>query len=183
VFLNEKLRSMQWVAIGLAAAGVIYLTVQYGRLPWIALVLAFSFGFYGLFKKMAPLGALHGMTLEMAVLFVPALGYLIWVETQGIGAFGHVSLGQNLLIVMAGVVTVAPILLFGSAARMIPLSIVGVLQYIAPTLQFLIGVLIYNEPFTHVQLIGFSIIWLALILYWLEGVLHRRKASSSAAVL
>ena len=174
VFLRERLRPWQWVPIGLAAVGVAYLTATYGRLPWIALTLAFSFGFYGLVKKTAPLGSVFGMTLETGILFLPALLYLLVEEFAGQGAFLHAGAVSDGLLIGAGLVTTLPLLLFAAAARRIPLSMVGVLQYIAPTLQLLIGVLVYNEPFTQAQAIGFGAVWLALALFAAEGTLARR---------
>ncbi|MCU0485486.1 MAG: EamA family transporter RarD [Anaerolineales bacterium] len=178
VFLREKLRAGQWLPVGLAALGVVYLTISYQKLPWIALVLAFTFGLYGLIKKIAPLGSLHSLALETALLFVPSLAYLLWAEVQGSGAFGHVETGTTLLLVFTGVVTALPLLLFGAGARLIPLSLIGLLQYLAPTLQFLIGVLIYGEPFTRDRMIGFGIIWIALVIYTLEGVLTKQRQRS-----
>ena len=178
IFFKEKLRSTQWVAVGLAALGVLYLTFYYGTFPWISLVLALTFGFYGLLKKKSSLEALHGLGLEMTFLFLPALAYLLFVQTQGSGSFVQDGFATTLLLVVTGVVTALPILLFGFAARSIPLSMVGLLQYIAPTLQFLLGVLVYAEPFTHQRLVGFSIIWLALLIYWLEGLAFHRRATS-----
>mgnify|MGYP001030623752 FL=1 len=178
VFLREKLRPGQWIPVGLAALGVIYLTISYQKLPWIALVLAFTFGLYGLIKKIAPLNSLHSLALETALLFVPSLAYLLWAEAQGSGAFGHASIGTTLLLVFTGVVTALPLLLFGAGARLIPLSLIGLLQYLAPTLQFLIGVLIYGEPFTRERMIGFGIIWVALVIYTLEGVLAKQRQRS-----
>lgn len=174
VFLKERLRALQWLPIGLAAAGVIYLTWTYGSLPWIALSLTFTFGFYGLVKKISPLGSLYGLTLETGLVFLPALGYLIYVQAVGEGAFGHTGAVSDLLLVGAGVVTTIPLLMFASAAKRIPLTMVGIMQYIAPTLQFLIGVLIYKEPFTTTSLLGFSLVWTALIIFWVEGVYARR---------
>lgn len=181
IFLREKLRPMQWLPIALAAAGVIYLTIQYGALPWIALALAFTFGFYGLLKKIAPLGALHGLTLETAILFLPAMGYLLFIESQGSAAFGHASWTVTLLLALAGVVTAIPLLLFAAAARSIPLYMIGILQYIAPTLQFLLGVLVFGEAFTSTRVVGFSIIWLALLIYSVESFLVRRRMAVPAA--
>jgi chloramphenicol-sensitive protein RarD len=174
VFLRERLRLAQWIPVGLAAAGVTYLTVAYGRLPWIALSLAFSFGIYGLVKKLAPLGSLYGLTVETAIVFPFALLYLIFVNVAGDGAFFHTSLSTDLLLIGTGVVTSIPLLMFASAARQIPLTMIGVLQYIAPTLQFLIGVFLYHEPFDQRRLIGFSLVWLALIIFWLENYLANR---------
>jgi chloramphenicol-sensitive protein RarD len=176
IILREKLRPAQWIPIGLAAAGVIYLTVAYRQLPLIALTLAFSFGFYGLVKKIAPLSSLYGLTLETGLLFLPALIYLIVMEFNGSGAFLHTSQTTDLLLFGAGVVTTIPLLMFASAARQIPLTMVGVLQYIAPTLQFLIGVFIYKEPFDRTHLIGFGIVWIALIIFWVENYLAHRPA-------
>ena len=178
VFLREKLRPGQWIPVGLAALGVIYLTISYQKLPWIALVLAFTFGLYGLIKKIAPLNSLHSLALETALLFVPSLAYLLWAEIQGTGAFGHANISTTLLLVFTGVVTALPLLLFGAGARLIPLSLIGLLQYLAPTLQFLIGVLIYGEPFTRERMIGFGIIWVALVIYTLEGVLAKQRQRS-----
>lgn len=174
IILREKLRPAQWIPIGLAAAGVTYLTIIYGRLPWIALTLAFSFGFYGLVKKVAPLSSLYGLTFETGILFLPALGYLVFNEVNRTGAFMHTGLISDLLLIGAGVVTTIPLLMFASAARQIPLTVVGLLQYIAPTLQFSLGVLVYHEPFDQTRLIGFGIVWIALIIFWVENYLAHR---------
>jgi chloramphenicol-sensitive protein RarD len=174
IFLKERLRPLQWLPIGLAAFGVIYLTWTYGSLPWIALTLAFTFGFYGLVKKTSPLGSLYGLTLETGLVFLPALGYLLYVESVGQGAFGHTGRVSDLLMIGGGVVTTIPLLMFASAAKRIPLTMVGIMQYIAPTIQFLIGVFIYKEAFTNSKLIGFSMVWVALIVFWVEGVYARR---------
>ncbi len=183
VFLRERLRPLQWLPIGLAGAGVLYLTFAYGALPWIALTLAISFGFYGLVKKTAPLGALHGLTLETGILFLPALGFLIISDFSGTGAFLHSPTLIDLLLAGAGLVTVAPLLLFASAAQRIPLTTIGVLQYINPTIQFLTGVLVYKEPFDHHRLIGFSVVWVALILFGAEGLLVQRRSKVRAEAL
>ncbi len=177
VFLRERLRPIQWIPVGLATAGVLYLTFVYGKLPWIALTLAFTFGLYGLVKKLAPLGSLYGLTFETGILFLPALAYLMISETNGTGAFLRTGLTSDLLMFGAGVVTTIPLLLFASAARSIPLTIVGLLQYIAPTLQFLLGVLVYKEPFDQTRLIGFSVVWIALIVFWVENYLAHRAAT------
>lgn len=181
VFLHERLRPWQWVPVGLAAAGVCYLTFTYGALPWIALTLAFSWATYGLIKKKSPLGSLSGLTLETGLLLLPMLMYLGYVEMVGKGAFLHEGMLSDILIVGTGLVTAVPLLLFASAVRRIPLSLIGILQYIAPTLQFLIGVLVYKEPFTVNKLLGFSLVWLALILFAIESFLtHRAHASMLA---
>jgi chloramphenicol-sensitive protein RarD len=177
IFLKEKLRTMQWVSIGLAFAGVLYLTLNYGELPWIALLLATTFGLYGLIKKTAPLNSLHGLSLETGILFLPALFFLIFAESQGTGSLGHTGWSTGLLLILSGVVTALPLLLFAIAARKINLSTLGILQYFAPTLQFLIGVVLYNEPLTSARLAGFVIIWIALILYSLENIYVRRRSA------
>ncbi len=169
-FLGEMLRRGQWAAIGLAAVGVVYLTVRYGALPWIALTLATSFALYGLIRKTAPLGSLEGLSLETALMFFPALGYLLYLEAAGTAAFGHVDTLTTVLLGFAGVATAVPLLLFAAGARLIKLATIGILQYIAPTLQFLLGILVYHEPFTLDRLIGFSLIWLALLLYSAENI-------------
>lgn len=174
-FLKEKLRLFQWVPIMLATLGVLYLTLSYGALPWIALLLAGTFGLYGLIKKTAPLNSLHGLSLETGILFLPALFFLIRAETQGTGIIGHSSWMVTFLLIFTGVVTALPLLFFASAARRINLSTLGILQYIAPTMQFLIGILIYGESFTRSRLVGFSIIWTALLVYSLESIIVKRK--------
>jgi len=175
IFLRERLRPWQWLPVGIAGVGVIYLTMDYGRLPWIALALAATFALYGLVKKIAPLGSLHGLMLETAILFLPALLYLLTLEVQAVGWFSHHGWSQDLLLAAAGLITAVPLLLFGSAARSIPLTMVGLLQYIAPTCQFALGVLIYQEPFTPARLVGFIIIWSALLMFWLEGYINYRR--------
>jgi chloramphenicol-sensitive protein RarD len=182
VFLREKLRPMQWIPVGLAFAGVLYLTLNYGALPWIALVLAFSFGLYGLIKKAAPLNSLHSVSFETGMLFFPAVLFLIYAESQGNGSFGHTAGITTLLLVFTGIVTALPLLLFANAARMINLSTLGILQYLAPTIQFLIGVFLYGEPLTASRLIGFAFIWTALILYSLENIYMRRRSTLSLPV-
>lgn len=175
IFFRERLRPLQWIPVVLAGIGVAYLTISYGRLPWIALVLAFSFGFYGLVKKMAPLNSANGLTLETGILFIPALGYLLFAEWTGAGAFTHTGPGADLLMVGAGLVTTIPLLMFAGAAHRIPLTTVGLMQYLAPTLQFLIGVFIYHEPFSSQQLIGFGIVWVGLLVFAGESLYHRRQ--------
>lgn len=180
IFLRERLRLGQWIPIGLAALGVLYLTLSYGQPPWIAITLALSFGLYGLVKKVAPLGSVFGLALETSILFIPALGYLLYADSIGQGAFIHEGWVITLLLAGAGLVTTVPMLMFASAAQRIPLSLVGILQYIAPTLQFLLGVLVYKEPFSQTQAIGFGIVWVALILFAAEGLLARRMRAVTA---
>ena len=174
LLLREQLRPMQLIPVALAAIGVVYLTFAYGQLPWIALLLAFTFGFYGLVKKIAPLGPVYGLTLETGILFLPALAYLGVVQADNTAAFLHAGITSDLLMIGAGLVTTIPLLMFASAAKQIPLTMIGVLQYIAPTIQFLIGVFIYKETFDQSRLIGFSIVWLALIIFWVENYLANR---------
>lgn len=178
LILRERLRPFQWLPVGLAALGVIYLTLTYGRIPWIALLLAFTFAIYGLVKKLAPLNSLHGLSLETAILFLPALAYLLYQEAKGNAAFLHTAPNITLLLLGAGLVTTIPLLMFASAAQRIPLSAIGLMQYIAPTLQFLIGVFVYHEPFDRARLIGFMLVWIALALFaaeslWQERARHR----------
>lgn len=175
IFLRERLRAAQWIPVVIAAIGVVYLTSVYGRLPWIALILAFSFGFYGLVKKLAPLGSLYGLTLETGIVFPIALIYLVIVQVNGTGAFLHDGTTIDLFLMGAGIVTTIPLLMFASAAKEIPLSMVGILQYVAPTLQFLIGVFLYKEPFDQSHLIGFGIVWVALVIFWVENYMAHRN--------
>lgn len=173
-FFRERLRPWQTASIALAGAGVLYLTVAYGSLPWIALTLAVTFSLYGLVKKTAPLGSLNGLAMETGILLLPALAFILYADQAGTGAFLHVRPGIDALLAGTGFITVVPLLLFSSAARRIPLSLIGILQYIAPTLQFLIGVLIYHEPFPLTRLVGFGIVWLALLIYAAESLITRR---------
>lgn len=183
VMLHERLRSWQWVSVSLAILGVVYLTYAHGSLPWIALALAFSFAFYGLIKKTSPLGALHGLTLETGILLLPALAYLFIIDANGQGAFLHAGMLIDILLIGCGLVTAVPLLLFAAAAQRIPLALLGVLQYIAPTLQFLVAILIYHEPFATDKLIGFGIIWVALFIFAIEGFLAHRAQSEPSAEL
>ena len=180
LFFKETLRPWQWVAIATAAAGVIYLTVSYGQPPWISLALAFSFAIYGVLKKQASLGSFEGLTLETAGLIVPALLFLIYVQMTGSGAIGQVGRGEHILLVFTGIATTAPLLFFAAAAPRIPLSTIGILQYSAPTIQFILGVFIYDEPFTTQRFIGFAIIWLALAIYTAENLNNRRLSNKLA---
>jgi chloramphenicol-sensitive protein RarD len=174
-FLRERLRLWQGVAVGFAAAGVVFLTMGYGAFPWIAFVLALTFGFYGLLRKTAPLGSLEGLSLETTLLSIPGLAYLVYLEGIGTASFGHAGTVTSLLLLGTGVVTAIPLILFAYAARRVTLATVGILQYIAPTFQFLLGVFIYHEPFTHTRLVGFAVIWAALAIYSFEGLMVERK--------
>lgn len=174
VFFRERLRLFQWIPVILATAGVIFLTLQYGRVPWIAISLAFTFGLYGLVKKLAPLDSLFGLTFETAIAFPLALSYLIFEGIKGTGSFPNEDNLSNILLIGTGVVTSVPLLLFASAARQIPLTMIGILQFISPTIQFLIGVLVYNENFDKSSMIGFSLVWFALIIFLAENYLSEK---------
>jgi chloramphenicol-sensitive protein RarD len=177
VFLRERLRPFQWISVGLAAAGVGYLTIAYGHLPWIALSLAFTFGFYGLVKKMAPLSSLDGLTLETGILFVPAVLFLIYQDRLSQGAFLHTGISSDLLMAGAGFITTVPLLMFVSAAKRIPLTMIGIMHYITPTCQFLLGVFVYKEAFDISRSLGFGIVWVGLIVFAVESILYHRDAS------
>jgi chloramphenicol-sensitive protein RarD len=165
VFLGERLSRRRWLAVVLAALAVMVLTVHFGRLPWISLGLAFSFGLYGLVRKVVRADAVVGLTFETAALAPLALGFLWIRECRGVGAFGHHGWGVDLLLAAAGVVTVLPLILFTLGVRRIPLSTAGLLQYLAPSCTFLLAVLVYGEPFTPIQAVSFALIWSALALY------------------
>jgi chloramphenicol-sensitive protein RarD len=181
LLLKERLRPAQWGAIGLAAIGVAWLTWQSGTLPWIALLLATTFGIYGLLRKTAALGALEGLSFETMVLFPLALVYVVWLTAHGQNAFlNTTSDTTRLLLVAAGPITAIPLLLFASGARQIPLSVLGLLQYLSPTLQFLLGVWLFHEHFDSGKLVGFVLIWAALALFAAEGLLRRQQAVAVA---
>ncbi len=173
LFLKERLRGQQWVAISIAFLGVLYLTVSVGSLPWIALSLAGTFGIYGLIRKTAPLGSIYALGIETAVLTPIALIYFILIESNGSGHFFS-SWQTAVLLALCGAATAIPLLLFGAGARLINLSTIGILQYIAPTLQFLLGLFVFQEPFSQNQFIGYCIIWFALIVYAVDGVRNGR---------
>ena len=175
VFLRERPRSGQWMAVAVAAAGVLWLAVQAGRLPWIALVLALSFGFYGLLRKVAVLGALEGLALETLVLAPVAAVVLGWWAWQGQGALVQGTPATVGWLLLAGPMTAVPLLLFAAGARLIPMSTLGILQYISPSLQFALGVWLFHEPFEPARLVGFVLIWAALAVYSMEGWWTRRR--------
>lgn len=181
IFFRERLNMWQWAPIGIAGAAVLYLTLALGSLPWIALILAFSFATYGVVKKVAPLSSLHGLTLETFILLIPAMVFLIYSENTGTGSFAHNGWLTDLMIIGAGVITTIPLLMFASATKRIPLSFIGILQYIAPTIQFLIGVLFYKEHFSTEQFIGYSLVWIALIIFGFNSFSSYRAKSVTAA--
>ena len=176
VFLRERPRPGQWLAVAVAAAGVLWLAVQGGRLPWIALVLALTFGFYGLLRKVAVLGALEGLTLETLMLAPVAAIVLGWWTWHGQGALAHADVATLGWLVLAGPLTAAPLLLFAAGARRIPMATLGILQYISPTLQFALGVWVFNEAFEPGRVVGFVLIWTALLIYSVEGWRVRQRS-------
>lgn len=174
LLLKERLRAGQWLAVAVAACGVLWLTWQAGQLPWIALVLAATFGTYGLLRKTSSLGPLEGLSIETLLLTPLTLGYLAWLLWHGQFVFIQQPLTTQIWLMLAGPITAIPLLLFAAGARRIPLSLLGMLQYIGPTLQLLSGVLIYHEPFGLARMNGFIIIWSALAIYSLESVWHNK---------
>lgn len=183
IFLGERLRPVQKVAIAIAFSGVAYLTVSYGALPWIALTLAFSFGFYGLLKKTAGLNALEGLSLEMTILSIPALGWLLLSGDPASPSLLAAPLPITTLLLGTGLVTAIPLLAFAAAARRLTLTTLGLMQYLAPSMQFFIGVFLYGEAFTPARAVGFACIWTALALYSGETILrHRQRTQQQAAM-
>lgn len=175
VFLRERLRPRQWLAVGLAAMAVGYLTLRRGEVPWVAVVLASSFAVYGLLKKLSPLSALYGLIVETGLLVVPALVYLGALGHSGEGAFGVAPPAISGLLGFTGVVTALPLLLFAAAARRVALSTLGLLQYLSPTCSLLIGIGVYRESFGQDRLIAFALIWIALGLYGWESRCARSR--------
>ena len=175
LILGERLRPGQWGAIALAATGVAYLAVVYGDVPWIAIGLALSFGTYSLLKKKATLPAVTGLTLETAGLFVPAVLYLAVQERGGTGAFLRLDAAAMLLVAASGPITALPLALFAAAVHRVRLSALGMLQFFSPTIQFLLGVLLYKEPFSREQFIGFAFVWCAVIAFAAEGLFVRAQ--------
>ena len=169
--LGERLRPVQWVALALGGIAVLVLTAGYGRVPWIALVLAGSFGVYGLIKKVLSTDAVQTLTAETAVLFLPALAYLLIID----GTFAVSAPAHDALLIASGVVTAIPLLLFGAAARRLPLSTLGLLQYLGPALQFVIGVWVFSEPMPLSRLVGFALVWAALVVLTLDGMRNHRR--------
>lgn len=180
VFLHERLRRGQWLAVALAACGVAWLTWQSGHPPWVALLLATSFGAYGLLRKTAALGPLEGLALETLLLFPLALGYLAVLTVSGHNSVTGAPLSSQWLLAAAGPITAIPLLLFAAGARRIPMSMLGLMQYISPTLQLLLGVWLYHEPFGGARLLGFVFIWAALLVYSAEGLWRAWSARARA---
>jgi chloramphenicol-sensitive protein RarD len=180
VVLSERLTPLRWIAVALAAAGVAYLTIVAGRPPWIALTLALSFGTYGLIRKIVKVESLPGLATETLLLLPVAALYLIWCEFAGISALGHTGPGIAALLIGTGPVTAISLFLFAFGARLLPYSTVGVLQYIAPSLQLACGVFAFHEPFERTRAIGFALIWTALLIYAGDGLLQSRNQRAFA---
>lgn len=180
IFLKEKMRGLQWAAVTIASIGVLILTLDYGRLPWIALALAVSWGSYGLVKKQLGLGALEGLAIETFISSFFYLGYLIYLGNQGTGQFGQ-SWGLTLLLMSAGAITAIPLLLFNGSTNRLPFTTIGLLQYITPTLQFCIGVWVLNEDMPTARWIGFLIIWVALMALTLDLIKSSRTVDNRVA--
>jgi len=179
--LNERLNRAQWLAVAIAGLGVLWLALLHGDPPWIALALAFSFAFYGLIRKLANVDAVPGLAIESLFLLVPALAWLGFAHSQGVAAFGDGNLGSDALLIFGGALTALPLIGFAYGARRIPYSLVGILQYIAPTLQLIGGVWLLGEAFTGTQAIGFGAIWVALGIYGLDGWRRSRRQPALAA--
>jgi chloramphenicol-sensitive protein RarD len=185
VVFRERLRRLQWVAVGIAAVAVAVLTVDYGRPPWIALILAATFGLYGLMKKLVRVEAAPGLFVETAIVFLPALAVLAVLEGGHGAAFGHQGTGNVLLLVSSGVATAVPLLLFAAATRRVPLSTVGLLQYVTPLMQLAIGVFVLDEPMPPARLAGFAVVWLALAVFTADSLhtAHGNRRASARPVV
>ena len=177
VFLKERLRRLQILAVALATVGVIYLTVYYGEFPWIALTLAVTFGFYGLIRKVAPVGSLVGLTVETLLLSIPALVYLFYLDSHGQGTIFRVSLKLDLMLIGCAPLTAVPLWFFALGARRLYLSTLGLLQYIAPSCMFIIAVFLFREPFSIAQVVTFILIWTALAIYSTDSMRYYRDTA------
>lgn len=175
LLLKERLNKPQRFAVVCAGLGVAWLTWQFGAPPWIALGLALSFGSYGLIRKVVAVEAIPGLGVESVFLLLPAVVYLLWTHSQGLGAFGHLPLHLDLMLVAGGGMTAVPLIWFAYGARRIPYSLVGIIQYVGPTLQLITGIFLFGEPFTQVQAVGFGLIWAALAIYAGDGLWRSRR--------
>ena len=180
-FINPLVTVLLGIAVGLATVAVLVLTIDYGRLPWIALTLAFSFATYGLVKKIIGMPVIESLGVETALLFVPAMSYMIWLQSDGQLTFGHVAVGTSVLLALSGVVTAVPLLMFGASAARVPLSTLGLLQYITPVIQFLIGVLVVHEALPPSRLAGFALVWAALIVFTADSINASRRRMAQPA--
>ena len=183
VVFSERLRPLQWIAVAIAAVAVAVLTVDYGRPPWIALSLALTFGLYGVMKKLVRVEAAPGLFVETALVAVPAAIVLGVLHARGLGTFGNAGPAHAALLISSGIATAVPLLLFAAAARRIPLSTVGLLQYLTPLMQLSIGVFVYGEPMPPARLAGFAIVWVALAVFTADMLRHARAGSRRAAVI
>jgi len=189
VFLRERLGRMQWVSVAIATIGVLWLTLRFGQLPWIALALAGSFALYGFIRKLAHVDSIPGLGIEGAYLLLPCMAMLAWSEMHGQGGFftaqadGGYGALMIVLLIVSGALTALPLVGFAYAVRRVPLSVIGLLQYIAPTMQFLIGVFVFHEAFDSDRAIGFACIWIALAIFAIDGALRARRANVRAAAL
>lgn len=174
--LKETLRPVQWLAVGTGALAVVVLTVELGRLPWVALIVAFSFATYGFVKKTADVGAFEGLGMETLILTPVAVGYLIYLQVTDELTFGHAGVGNVALLIGTGVVTAIPLLLFNAAATRLSLTTIGLLQYLGPIIQFILGLTIFEESMTRGRWIGFVLVWLALVVFTIDGLVNRRRA-------
>ena len=181
VFLSERLRPMQWLALSFAAMGVLYQLIEFGSLPWVGLVLAFSFGFYGLLRKQLVVEAVPGLFIETLIVLPVGLIALGWMQSEGTLVFGHQSLQTDLLLIAAGLVTTFPLLFFAGAARRLALSMIGFFQYLAPSITFVLAVYVYDEPLDSSKLVTFALIWLGLLLFTGENRLASRRQRKQAA--
>lgn len=179
IFLRERLRPPQILAVLLATAGVLYLTLHHGVFPWIAITLALTFGFYGLIRKVVSVSSIIGLTVETMLLSLPALVYLVYLDIKGMGAIFRVSRGMDLLLMAASLVTAVPLLFFTLGARRILLSTVGLLQYIAPSGMFLLAIFVFNEPFSTAQVWTFILIWIALVIYTIDSIRYYRQINQT----
>lgn len=179
VFLGERLRRWQWMAVGVAFVAVLVLTLDYGHPPWVALVLAFSFGTYGLLKKQADTGAVESLAFETGVSFPFALAYLLWLTATGSSTFASEGTGHVVLLMCSGLVTAIPLILFGGAAVRVPMVQLGLLQYIAPIIQFGLGVWIFDEPMSSGRWAGFALVWVALTIFTVEAIRHARAVRAT----
>jgi chloramphenicol-sensitive protein RarD len=182
LFFAERLRATQIIAIGLAACGVLFLIFGYGQIPIVALSLAITFSLYGVVKKSVSIPATHGLALETSLMFGPAAIYLIYLHANGGGVFGSDVLTSSNLV-LAGLFTLVPLLLFAAAAKRISMTALGMTQYVGPFLQLLIGVMIYHEPFGSDRMVAFSFVWVALVIYSIDQLNHRRKARRARRML
>ncbi|RKT06280.1 chloramphenicol-sensitive protein RarD [Streptomyces sp. 3211.6] len=179
--LKERLRRAQWAAVGVGVAAVVVLAVGYGRPPWISLTLACSFAIYGLIKKKLDMGGLESLTAETALLFLPALGYLLWLGVEGRSTFASQGLGHSALLASTGLVTAIPLICFGAAAIRVPLSTLGLLQYLAPVFQFALGVLYFHEAMPPARWAGFGLVWVALVVLTWDALRTSRRSRARLA--